>query len=285
MLGMELRRYPKMDDQMEIQLAASQGIRSMESLIGLLSNFSQHKMNPHPQSANSATVDCTKLTDMTVSNFKKVISLLNRSGHARFRRAPIQTSPPTSSCEYELPAARRQTSPCPVSVISLPIHQVPLPLPPSFVQSHPNQSCMTLDFTKPSILSSSSNNNANMKKRRTEEIEFTNHNKDTFSVSSSSSFMSSAITGGDGSVNNGKQLGPGSLFLITPPPAAIVGNTPTVSTIPTKKRCLEHDQSETASGMHSISGSGQSCHCSISKKRYIRSSYRYLLPPSLSIIS
>ncbi|KAK4755959.1 hypothetical protein SAY87_009716 [Trapa incisa] len=142
----------------------------MDNLIGLLS--SQQKLQP-------SLVHCTNLTDRAVSNFRKMISLLDRTGHARFRRGT----------------------------------------------PHENQS-LTLDFTKPNFLG------PNTKGRK--EIDFV---KDSFSVSSSSSFVSSAITG-ESSVSNGKR---GVSLLITPAAAPVVsaGKSP-ISDVPYRKRKKRH---------------------------------------------
>ena len=48
-------------------------------------------------------LDCREIADFAVSNFNKVITILNRTGHARFRRAPIQ--PPSL---FSLPPAPSQ---------------------------------------------------------------------------------------------------------------------------------------------------------------------------------
>ncbi|KAF3446509.1 hypothetical protein FNV43_RR11688 [Rhamnella rubrinervis] len=249
-MAVELMGFPKIDEQKAIQEAASQGLKSMENLIRLLS---------HQQQANSShlnSMDYTDLTDLTVSKFKKVISLLNRTGHARFRRGPLQTcssssSPPSSSSSASLSLPQPQHSNLssanvpPATIMSPATHIIARAA--SFVQSQPQS--MTLDFTRPNILNSNP---------KTTELEFT---KDSFSVSSSSSFMSSAITG-DGSVSNGKQ---GSIFL-TPAPT-VSGGKPPLSTAPFKKRCHEHHHSDDASGKFSGSGSGSGkCHCS--KRRY-----------------
>lgn len=247
--------FPKMDDQKAIKEAASQGLKSMENLIRLFSHQQQtyHHLN---------RMDCTDLTDLTVSKFKKVISLLNRTGHARFRRGPVQTSssssPPSSSSSASLFLPQPQhlnlssANVPPASIITPATVQTAHIIAPaaSFLQSQPQS--MTLDFTKPNILGSNP---------KSTELEFT---KDSFSVSSSSSFMSSAITG-DGSVSNGKQ---GSIFL-TPAPT-VSGGKPPLSTAPFKKRCNEQDHSYDASGKFSGSGSGSGsgkCHCS--KRRYV----------------
>ncbi|XP_050216585.1 probable WRKY transcription factor 17 [Mercurialis annua] len=247
-MAVELMSFAKMEDQMAIQEAASQGLKSMEHLIRLMSNQSKR-------------ADCTDLTDVTVSKFKKVISLLNRTGHARFRRGPVQSSSSLSSAPVQSGSAsisRSQSinlntvavAPVPVNRPSV-VHPVPAPIaavPASFVQSQPQS--VTLDFTKPNIFSSNGKNT---------ELEF--------SVSSSSSFMSSAITG-DGSVSNGKQGS--SIFL----PPAVSGGKPPLSSGPySKKRCHEHDHSDDLSGKFSGSASGK-CHCSKRRKNRVKKTIR-----------
>ncbi|KAE8718783.1 putative WRKY transcription factor 17 [Hibiscus syriacus] len=223
-MTVDLMSLPKIDDQTAIQEAASQGVKSMEHLITLLS-----------QQSNRA--DCADVADIAVSKFKKVISLINRNGHARFRRGPVQSSSfsSPSSSSASLTDANSQKSliraPAPVEATSV---------TPSFVPSQPLS--LTLDFTKPSLFSS---------KSKSTEFEFT---KENFSVSSNSSFMSSAITG-DGSVSNWKQ---GSSLFSTPAPAVSAGKPP-LSSVPFKKRCHEHEKSDNVSG-------GGKCLCS-SKRR------------------
>ncbi|KAK4792778.1 hypothetical protein SAY86_023213 [Trapa natans] len=212
-MAVELLGFPRMEDHMAIQQAAAQGLRSMENLIGLLSSH---------QNPQSSLVDCSNLTDHTVSKFRKVISLLDRTGHARFRRGPVH--PPTQVLT---------SSPVtPAPPILAPAAAPPPPAPMSFPPSHAKQS-VTLDFTKPS-----------------------------FSVSSSSSFMSSAVTG-DGSVSNGKQ-GP-NLFLVPAGVPAVSAGKPPISSVPFKKRCHEHEHSEDVSGKISGSANGK-CHCSKKRK-------------------
>ncbi|PKI52653.1 hypothetical protein CRG98_026993 [Punica granatum] len=80
-----------MDDRRAIEEAASAGLKSMEHLIHILSAPAvQHQHHISRPASSGGQVDCSQLTDFTVSKFKQVISLLNRTGHARFRRAPVQ---------------------------------------------------------------------------------------------------------------------------------------------------------------------------------------------------
>ena len=200
-------------------------------------------------------MDCSELTDHTVSKFKKVISLLNRTGHARFRRGPIRPSASTSSASSSasLYVPHSQTlnlAPTPiasskaaiVAPANLPQTQTQISVPASFVTSQPQS--LTLDFTKPFA--------ANAK--TTAELDYS---KETFSVSSSSSFMSSAITG-DNSVSNGK-LGP-SIFVA--PIQAVSGGKPPLSSAPYKKRCHDHEHEHSGHVSGKLSGSGSKCHCS-----------------------
>ncbi|GFZ08240.1 WRKY DNA-binding protein 11 [Actinidia rufa] len=149
-----------MDEQIATQEVTSAGLKSMEHLIRLLSQQShqiQHRSNPF---------DCRELTDFTVSKGKKSISVLNRTGHARFRRGP-----PSSSSE-SLP------DPPPTRTLA-PSRHAPATFPPS------KQPPLTLDFSKPNLSSKESFSTSQP-------------------MSSANSSFLSSITG-EGSVSNGKQ--------------------------------------------------------------------------------
>ncbi|KAF0922274.1 hypothetical protein E2562_031165 [Oryza meyeriana var. granulata] len=97
-----LSGYGRVDEQVAIQEAAAAGLRGMEHLILQLSQTGTSERSPAPaqeQNRQQQQVDCREITDMTVSKFKKVISMLNRTGHARFRRGPVvaQSSGPAAS--------------------------------------------------------------------------------------------------------------------------------------------------------------------------------------------
>ncbi|KAJ6831817.1 putative WRKY transcription factor 17 [Iris pallida] len=83
MTAVDMMCYAKMDDQMAIQEAAAAGIRSMEQLIFQLNH-------------QESQFDCRDIADHTVSKFKQMISIMNRTGHARFRRGPAVTQPEES---------------------------------------------------------------------------------------------------------------------------------------------------------------------------------------------
>ncbi|XP_018485356.1 probable WRKY transcription factor 11 isoform X2 [Raphanus sativus] len=228
-MAVDLMRFPQMDDQKAIQEAASQGLQSMEHLIRVLStNRPEH---------NNSNVDCSEITDFTVSKFKTVISLLNRTGHARFRRGPVR-----SPQKQQNQTVKPESPPIVVPQPSRPTAKL-LPAvvaPPS----------ITLDFTKPTVFGSSS---------KSSEMDFA---KENFSVSLNSSYMSSAITG-DGSVSKGS-----SIFLASQPVTSS-GKPPLAGGHPYRKRCLEHEQSENFSGKISGSGHGK-CHCKKRKNKVKR---------------
>ncbi|KAK1323999.1 putative WRKY transcription factor 11 [Acorus calamus] len=217
-MAVDLIGYSKMDDQMAIQEAATAGLRNMEHLILLMSHQTHQTAKP-PQS-----FDCREITDETVSKFKKVISILNRTGHARFRRGP----PSVSSSVRPL---------------------LPPPLPATTALQ--TQS-LTLDFTKPTPMSSV---------------------KEGFSISppissaTNSSFMST-ITTGDGSISNGKQ---GSSLLMTAAAPAVSAGKPPLSSSSLKRKCPSHAHSEDASGKFSASGR---CHCSKRRKSRVKKTIR-----------
>ncbi|XP_073128845.1 WRKY transcription factor WRKY51-like [Henckelia pumila] len=77
-MGDELFGYSRnQNGEMAIQEAAAAGLKSMDDLIRAVSK-QNHQM------------DCREITDHAVSKFRTVISTFNRTGHARFRRAPVQ---------------------------------------------------------------------------------------------------------------------------------------------------------------------------------------------------
>ncbi|KAK3038270.1 hypothetical protein RJ639_029858 [Escallonia herrerae] len=82
-MAVDLIGYPKVDDHVALQEAASAGLKSMEHLLRIFQ--SQHQQSQ---------LDCRDLADFTVSKFKKVVSILNRTGHARFRRGSSKVEAP-----------------------------------------------------------------------------------------------------------------------------------------------------------------------------------------------
>lgn len=80
-------------EETAVQEAAAAGLQSVENLIKAISQ-SNHQTAYLSSSSSSETgdTDYRAVTDVAVNKFKKFISLLdkNRTGHARFRRGPVQ---------------------------------------------------------------------------------------------------------------------------------------------------------------------------------------------------
>lgn len=233
-MAVDFTGISKINDQIALQEAASAGLKSMEHLIRLVSHQQQ--------------MDCRELTDSTVSKFNRAVSGLNRTGHARFRRGPVQ--PPFSRSQVPRTPVVHSTA---SQIQDLNLAPVPAPEVPSLGLTFQPQT-LTLDFTMPN-LGAPNSSQVDPKMKGCEMV-----SKESFSISppmstsvNSSSFMSS-ITG-EGSVSNGKQ-GSSSMFL-APGTSVPAGKPPIFG-----KMCREHDHSDSASGK--TSGSGR-CHC---KKRY-----------------
>ncbi|CAN1274165.1 Probable WRKY transcription factor 7 [Linum perenne] len=85
-----------------VREAATAGIQSVSEVLKLLKQHQFHQDDASASSSSPAPVnggvddrDIKVVTDLAVHNFRKVISLLgrtNRTGHARFRRAPLSSS-------------------------------------------------------------------------------------------------------------------------------------------------------------------------------------------------
>ncbi|KAL6194548.1 hypothetical protein ACLB2K_035630 [Fragaria x ananassa] len=154
-MAIDLVRFSKIDDRTAMEEAASAGLQSMEHLIRVLSS----------QAPSQNNLDCREITDFTVSKFKQFISVLNRTGHARFRRGPAkQPSEPTTT--YSAP-------PPP-----------PNPVPPK------SQTTLSFESRNPKP---NTKTNSNSKDCLTLSPP----------MSTTSSFLSS-VTTGDGSISNGK---------------------------------------------------------------------------------
>ncbi|KAJ4763408.1 WRKY DNA-binding protein 11 [Rhynchospora pubera] len=232
-MAVDLMGYQKMDEQIAIQEAASAGLRSLERLVMQLTSPSAQKQ--------SQPLDCREMTDQTVSKFRKVISILDRTGHARFRRGPAV-------------AQNNNTATAPCVQIAAP----PPPPPPvqpvgttsQIIPSHvgPAPQSLTLDFTKPN---------------GTGYV-----NKETFSISpplssaTNSSFFSS-VTAGEGSVTKGKSLLGGGAAVSAGGAPAISSGRPPLGASGYKKRCLEH--SDATAGR---------CHCSKRRKNRVKRTIR-----------
>ncbi|XP_059453961.1 probable WRKY transcription factor 7 [Corylus avellana] len=120
------------EDAFAVKEAASAGIQSVEKLMRLMSQ-EQYQEAVADSAINKASMEVGAVADVAVDRFKRVISLLDRrrTGHARFRRAPVAPPPPPP------PPQPQKTEPvsafkvyCPnptpiVRISPLPIHPQP----------------------------------------------------------------------------------------------------------------------------------------------------------------
>lgn len=186
-------------------------------------------------------LDCREISEVTVSNFKKFISVLNRTGHARFRRGP--TAPPPTAAEPKQVTAMAETlilAPVPLRIKPPRHSQPPSPLPTQ---------TLTLDFTKPICVSAS------------EASPPSRYKKEYFSISTpiasvTPSFVSSVT--GDASMQNSRTGAATSLILS---PSVSAGKLP-ISFSEFDRRCHEHAHahSEHIDGKDAVPSAG--CHCS-----------------------
>ncbi|KAG4933868.1 hypothetical protein JHK87_047870 [Glycine soja] len=212
--------FQKQDEQKAIEEATMEGLKGMDNLIQILSH--------HPSYIN------TELANIIVSKFKKLNALLNRTGHARFRRTPIHSTAPVHSTN---PVHNASTSSTQVPLSENPnlfaLVQSPVP-----VQVHRMPASVALDFMEPHNPLISFN-------AKSVELEFS---KETFNVPSKSSFISPAITN-NGNVSNKE------IFLASAPPTTSVEKV-----LAFKKQCYEHHEQSV-----DISGSSK---CHYLKQRY-----------------
>lgn len=223
---MGYRNFSAKLEENAVQEAAS-GLESVEKLIRLLSQTSQQKQEKY----QSMEMDCTAVADVAVSKFKKVISLLGRTrtGHARFRRAPLAlASPPSVAQPHEATKVALESSSARV-YHATPIQQIPPP-----ILHHGGGGVM--EGTKDSS---------------------TTINFSSYSSAGATSFMSS-LTGDSDS----KQPMSSSAFQITNMSQVSSAGKPPLSSSSFKRKC----SSETlGSGKCGASSSGR-CHCT--KKRW-----------------
>ncbi|XP_045811861.1 probable WRKY transcription factor 11 [Trifolium pratense] len=176
----------RMQEQMAIEEAASAGMKSMEHFIRVLSSSSSSSSSDQRNRLDLVNkLDCTEITDFTVSKFKTVINLLNRTGHARFRRAPSNFSSSTSSSSSQFQS----------QIQSEKFNPQPQPQSTTLVFAKPTQTVKSIP-------------NLNPKQNQSTDLSISQYSKskEAYSVSTTTSSFLSTITG-DGSVSDGK-IGP-----------------------------------------------------------------------------
>ncbi|KAK6237685.1 hypothetical protein QUC31_003154 [Theobroma cacao] len=246
-----------------VQEAAS-GLESVEKLIRLLSQTQQQQQQnitnqEKYQSSSSSTrssldldMDCKAAADVAVSKFKKVISLLGRTrtGHARFRRAPVAPPAATNTTTISPPVSQNQANQELETKVyyATPIQQIP---PPVTYHPHHHQDFLTV---KSGVLE---------RKDSSTTI--------NFSYSSAGNSFMSSLTGDTDS----KQPSSSSAFQITNLSQVSSAGKPPLSSSSFKRKCSSENL-----GSGKCSGSSGRCHCS--KKRKLRSK-RVVRVPAISL--
>ncbi|CAL5324622.1 unnamed protein product [Camellia sinensis] len=232
-----------------VQEAAS-GLESVEKLIRLLSQSQQQQQRQEGQlSANSEQrstmeidMDCRAVADVAVTKFKRVISLLGRTrtGHARFRRAPLAL--PVQNQNRDSKEVSESTRIyCP-----RPIQQVPLAVP------HPNSHHHHLQSQHDHLMIVK-NGVIDRKDSASKSINFSSYSP---AISGATTSFMSSLTGDTDS----KQLSSLSAFQISNlSQVSSAGKPPLL-----KRKCSSSENA--ASGK--CSGSSGRCHCS--KRRKLR---------------
>ncbi|KAI3980534.1 hypothetical protein MKX01_025099 [Papaver californicum] len=280
-----------------VEEAASAGLESFEKLIRLLNQRQQQqqkyeeeeeekeKEEENQKSAKDIDLDCKAVADVAVNEFKKVISLLGRTrtGHARFRRAPLQNSnpsplPPPQQHIEEPISVNHQIHPqnhqqpkddklqqltgsssarvyCPT-----PIQQLP-PLPSSSSHQYPhhqNNKYPSLVMSKNGVICE--------RKETSTTINFTSPSP---SISAATSFLSSLT----GDTDMKQQHSSSSAFQLTN--ISQSSGRPPLSSTSLKRKCMSSGDAWGAK-----CGSHGRCHCSKRRKSRVK---RVVRVPAISL--
>ncbi|OMO78893.1 DNA-binding WRKY [Corchorus capsularis] len=266
-------------EETALREAATAGLQGVEELIKLMSKSQQlynrdasFKTSSLPQ-AQEPAMEIQAVTDKTVNSFKKVISLLDRprTGHARFRRAPLapiqQEDKPNQQEEdaaaEQQPRQKIQESGPSVQVnkdqvsafkpfCPTPVHRLP-PKP----HNHQSKSSPLLGSRSGSLLEK--NNEA-----PTTTINFSSSPP----LSAGNSFMSS-LTGDTDSMQPSLSSG----FQFTSPSHLPSSGKPPLSSS-LKRKCNSMDDAALKCG-----SSSSRCHCSKKRKSKLR---RVIRVPAIS---
>lgn len=226
---------------------AASGLESVEKLIRLLSRTQQQQQQSnsnnqekYQDSSISTTTNSLDLemdckaeadADAAVSRFKRVFSLLGRTrtGHARFRRAPVQ------------PNQERETK----VYYATPIQQIPPPVTPAYPLPPPPPPNHHHDFMT-------------VKTGGLERIDSSKTIQFSYS-SAGNSFMSSLT----GDTDSKQPCSSSSAFQITNFSQVSSARKPPLSTSSLKRKCSSDNL-----GSGKCSGSSGRCHCSKKRYYY-----------------
>ncbi|KAL6578577.1 WRKY transcription factor [Orobanche minor] len=235
-MAIELLGYPNPNEQAAVRESTSAGIISMEHLNRAVS--SQHQ-----------PPDCRGTADFMLSRFREVISAPNRTGHARFRRAPAQPQTQSPPLPTPLPCSIQMSGSIRPRTLNL------FSVSPDSAAAQPSD----IDFTKSYGFSVKDKSDPTSK-------EGLSLSAAVSTSGNSCPTLMSTITS-DGSFSNGRGLS-SSTF---PAPVISSGKPPLSG-----KRCRERDHSDGISGKASVSSP---CYCTKKKNRVKRT----IRVPSISL--
>ncbi|OWM70847.1 probable WRKY transcription factor 7 [Punica granatum] len=235
--------------------AASAGIKSVENLIKLLAQ-PYHEAAPSSSAPRPESSDIEVATDAAVNKFRKVISLLDRSrtGHARFRRAPVSSPEqgPTRVEEVALSGGSAFKVYCPAPIQRLP------PLPHS-QNPGAQRSAPPAAERKDSVPGTAV----------TKTINFA-PSQQVSNSAANSSFLSSLTTGDNDSVQRSMSSSGFQITTHHKPPLSMSSSYSTM-----KRKCTSMDDGALKCGG---SSSGR-CHCSKKRKSRLK---RVVRVPAIS---
>lgn len=270
-------------EENDVKEAASAGIQSVEKFLRLISQQNHHQQ-PQQQQYHQDVTEYREVADVAVNKFKKVISLLDkgRTGHARFRRAPValpsSSSPPPPSSDIapltqdptgsSVPEPITHQKPehnsafkvyCPAPVLRLP------PLP----HGHNNQQAPRHSHghqINGSVLLGKNGSAHEKKESATKTINFS----PSPSISAANSFMSSLTGDAD---NSTIQPSLSSGFQLTN--LSQSSGKPPLSSSSYKRKCNSVDDAALRCG-----SSSSRCHCSKKRKLKVK---RVIRVPAISM--
>lgn len=312
--------FARMGKDEDVREAASAGLESMERLIRLLSEQQQYTSSSMSSGGSSSMscnsqmdMDCSTVADAAVNKFKKVVSLLGRTGHARFRRGPNANGPqiPTSLLSSGASMAEPNTSLCDTNVSTSHTNNNqrtingsdnvygtdvgrnnntlfhPTPKPIQVVRPHPQPQTHHLSKPQPQpqpqpqsisfpcVKPSDFFMESSKPSPPTTTIDFYGHKKECLSSSPplSTNSFMSSITGDGSVVSNERPISSSSVPVASVP---LSSGKPPLSQ--SKKRC--HAQSDDGTtGSKSCGPSGR-CHCSKRRKSRVKRTIRV---PAISV--
>ncbi|KAJ7966581.1 WRKY transcription factor [Quillaja saponaria] len=275
------------DNATAVQEAAAAGIQSVEKLMMMMSQQKQFQqaaaVGTSSSSSCQAALDFDAVADVAMNKFKKVISLLDkqRTGHARFRKAPLASPPPPPSppCQSlrtqdsQLPCVpethdRRKTDQvsafkvyCPTPVLRLPplphIHQQGQQTIPFHHHQQQKQLASPLVLSKNGILIENRTDNGTAKFSSSP------------SVSAANSYLSSLTRDTDSFQQHSQSSGFQFTHMSHSHQISSLGKPP-LSSSSLKRKCNSLDN---AAFKCNGSSSGR-CHCSRKRKSKMKKAIR-----------